>query len=116
MKPTKLLTCKGTCHAEVGDSGVPGGPIPEVQRPKLSLRQAFKGALAGLSHSNEDRDSLKAASAGIGRSKPGSCGRSLSAAAAGATPMSETGAAAHPAARPFACLGRLFRTGQHPHP
>ena len=110
-----MLTCKGTCHAEVGDSGVPGGPNPEVQRPKLSLRQAVKGALAGMSHKNEDRDSLKAASARIDRSKPEARGRSLSAAAAGATALSEAGTAAHPAARRFACLGRLFNIGQRPH-
>ena len=113
--PANLLTCKGTWHADVGDSGVPGEPNPEVQRPKLSLRQAFRGALAGVSHRNEDRDSLKAASACIDRSRPGASGRSSGASAAGATALSEAGVAAHPAARPFACLGRLFNIGQRPH-
>ena len=92
-----------------------GGPKPELQRPKLSLRQALKGALAGMSQCNGDREGLRA-SARFDRSKPAACGRSLSATAAGPNALGEAGAAANPAARPFACLGRLFRTGQRPHP
>ena len=94
---------------------MPGGPKPEVQRPRLSLMQAVEGALAGMSRGSADREGLRAG-ARIGRGSAAACGRSLSPMAAGPSALSGADAAARPAAaaRAFACFRRLFRSGQSP--
>ena len=113
----QIADMQGSRHAEVGDSGVPGGPIPEVQRPSSASGRLSRVLWQGC-HTVRPGSGQPQGSKREHRQEQAWILRPLleRSSSRGHAEMSETGAAAHPAARPFACLGRLFRTGQHPHP